>query len=426
MHFFKALGALALAPSVLAQNVTECSSNGVCYAINIPESTAASGSGDIFIQMSGPTSMSWIGLGQGAQMKNANIFMIYANAAGTNVTLSPRHGIGEEEPITTDGPGAILLSGSGISNGMMHADIKCSNCTSWTGGTMDLTDANSKWIWAYMEGSPVSSDDPDTRVGMHTNYGEPTFNLQQARGGNSANPFVQVEAVAAAPGSSSSSSSSSIPSNFYPILYSHAVLATLAFALFMPLGAIAVRTLSFKGLIWLHAGWMSFAYLMALTAMGLGIWLAITIKKLDSYHAIIGLVVICGLSIQPITGLAHHMLYKRRGGPNVATWPHILWGRAIITLAIINGGFGLQLAGMYHDNKAPEIAYGVIAGVIWVIWMAVIAISFVKSRGKKEGEKGDNLFGRTSGTRGSESDQATQRGSFVGSAEHNAQEKVTV
>jgi hypothetical protein len=89
-----------VASAVYAQNVTHCA-NGACYAINVPESTASSGSGDIFFQISGPTSFSWIGLGQsaGEGMTGANIFMIYADATGTNVTLSPRMGVGEVQPI---------------------------------------------------------------------------------------------------------------------------------------------------------------------------------------------------------------------------------------------------------------------------------------------------------------------------------------
>lgn len=69
--------------------------------------------------------MSWIGLGQGTQMTGANIFMIYANSAGTNVTLSPRSGIGEKPPTTDSAASVTLLDGSGISDGMMKANVKC-------------------------------------------------------------------------------------------------------------------------------------------------------------------------------------------------------------------------------------------------------------------------------------------------------------
>lgn len=51
--------------------------------------------------------------------------MIYANSAGTNVTLSPRMGVGEVEPKQGSAADVTLLPGSGISNGMMIANVKC-------------------------------------------------------------------------------------------------------------------------------------------------------------------------------------------------------------------------------------------------------------------------------------------------------------
>ena len=68
--------------------------------------------------------MSWIGLGQGASMSGANIFMIYANAAGDNVTLSPRTGVGYRQP-EVGGASVTLLGGSGISNNIMTANVRC-------------------------------------------------------------------------------------------------------------------------------------------------------------------------------------------------------------------------------------------------------------------------------------------------------------
>jgi hypothetical protein len=94
--------------------------------VNIPASTASSGTGDIFIQIKGPTSLSWIGLGQGRGMSGANIFMIYANEAGNNVTISPRRGTGQRQPTTNGATSQItLLAGSGIENSMMTANFKC-------------------------------------------------------------------------------------------------------------------------------------------------------------------------------------------------------------------------------------------------------------------------------------------------------------
>ncbi|KAH7321931.1 hypothetical protein BKA65DRAFT_513289 [Rhexocercosporidium sp. MPI-PUGE-AT-0058] len=400
MRSFAFLAGLALASSTFAQNATYCASGNVCFAVNVPEASASSGSGDLFIQISGPSTMSWIGLGQGRSMSGSNIFMVYANAAGNNVTVSPRLGVGEVQPTTSGSTAQItLLSGSGISNGQMVANFKCSNCASWSGGSMSFTDASSDWIWAYKSGSAVSSDSLNVNLAEHSRYGSTTLNLQQAAGGNSANPFATTVA-STTPASGSGSTGSAGPSSggsgsmetYENVRMAHAILAPIAFVIFYPLGAIAIRLLSFKSLVYMHAGWMMFTYLIVLGSMGMGVWIAVTSKQLDTAHSIIGLVVVGCLLIQPVTGLTHHLLYKRVGRPNAATYPHIWWGRAIITLGIINGGLGLQLAG---NSRNGEIVYGVVAGVMWLIWMAVIVLAFLRSRNKVEGETGDGAFGLT-------------------------------
>jgi hypothetical protein len=104
----------------------------------------------------------------------------------------------------------------------------------------------------------------------------------------------------------------------------HAIMVPLAFVIFFPLGAMTIRLLSFKGVVWFHAGWMVFTYIIVLGGMGMGVWLAVVSDQLDTTHSIIGLVVVVGLLLQPISGLTHHLLYKKNGGANVATYPHIV------------------------------------------------------------------------------------------------------
>ena len=66
---------------------------------------------------------------------------------------------------------------------------------------------------------------------------------------------------------------------------------------------------------------------------------------------------------------------------------HVWWGRIIVTLGIINGGLGLQLSG---NTTNGEIAYGVIAGVIWLVWFAVALMSHLSTRGT-QGETGEKI-----------------------------------
>lgn len=266
---------------------------------------------------------------------------------------------------------------------------------------MSLTNAKSNWIWSYRSGSAISSDNVAVSLSQHSNFGTTTLNLQSAAGGSSVNPFLVAAASssgssAAPPAASSSSDSSddsgemeSMPSNFNAVLLAHSILMPLAFAIFFPFGAMSIRLFNFKGLVWFHAGWMIFTYIMVLAGMGLGVWVAVASEQISTYHAIIGLTVTGALLIQPVTGLIHHLLYKRSGSANVATYPHVWWGRAVITLGIINGGFGLLLTG---EPTKIYIGYGVGAGVVWLIWMFVILVATIKTRGSRNRETGVTIF----------------------------------
>lgn len=62
-------------------------------------------------------------------MKGSQIFVIYANAAGINVTLSPRLGSGHFKPAEKPAFKAYLLAGSGIEGGKMTINILCKSCS---------------------------------------------------------------------------------------------------------------------------------------------------------------------------------------------------------------------------------------------------------------------------------------------------------
>ena len=101
-----------------------CPLTDVCFKLNIPESTASSGNGDIFFQISAPSDYEWAALGQGTGMPGSQIFVIYTSGDG-NVTLSPRLGTGTVEPQFNSDAQVTLLEGSGVSNGKMIANVRC-------------------------------------------------------------------------------------------------------------------------------------------------------------------------------------------------------------------------------------------------------------------------------------------------------------
>lgn len=171
------------------------------------------------------------------------------------------------------------------------------------------------------------------------------------------------------------------------LITAHAVLATLAFALFFPIGGILIRLASFPGLWWVHGLIQAFAYLLYIAAFAIGVYLAtsapVSVNALGNAHPIIGIVLFVLLFFQPFLGLLHHFMFKKHSRRVVWSYGHIWLGRAIITLGIINGGLGLRWAKQtraFAPSTGAIIAYGVVAGIIWLIYIASAIYGEIKRK----------------------------------------------
>ncbi|KAH9861239.1 hypothetical protein IAQ61_010976 [Plenodomus lingam] len=446
-------------------------SDNVRFKLNIPESTASSGSGDIFFSISAPSSYEWIALGQGNGMGGSNMFLVYTSSSGSNVTLSPRTASGYNPPSVNGDADVTLLEGSGVTDGVMTANVKCANCNSWSGGTMDFSASTGNWIYAYQSsGGPKNTDEQSASIKQHNNQATFQWDFADAKGGSSVNPFLATTpsgtgtagtaASSCIPRPASASDSGTVsgastalasptptsddsdseddhdndhenPWNGRPTSWStarptggrppakrqdqlpycdeitnsedgsnsnndsgfitiggssgggnrktmviaHGVLASLAFVILFPAGAIAIRLASFPGVIWLHAAFQALAYLVYIAGVGLGVYLATEMDLLDHHHAIIGILVLIVVFFQPMTGWIHHMLFKKYSHRTIWSQAHIWVGRLAVTLGIINGGLGLRLAdSMRMSSRGGMIAYGVIAGLVWLVWAAAIVV----------------------------------------------------
>lgn len=453
-----------LASRATAQVASVCPETNVCFKLNIPEKTASSGSGDVFFQISAPSTYQWAALGQGRAMSGSNIFAVYTSGDGKNVTLSPRLGTGYSMPSFNSEAQVELLEGSGVANGVMVANVKCSNCNSWSGGTADFTAGSGEWIYAYQSsGGPMDSDDKSATIRQHGSKAAFSWNYASAKGGSSVNPLVNAAPAGTATGGSGQatciprqaqpgtgasatqtaasptqtgsgddddnwgpwsrptsrpgrppadddlrkrqdlpycddSGGDSSNAGFSPIrsgvsgdrkmmLIAHGVLAGLAFVILFPAGAIAIRLASFPGVVWLHAAFQVFAYLIYTAAFGIGVYMAREMHLLEHHHPVIGIVVFAALMLQPVFGLLHHILFKKHGSRTLWSYVHIWLGRAAVTLGIINGGLGLRLAdSMNMSSKSGIIAYGVVAALMWLTWVAASIVGERRRKGRMQAQ----------------------------------------
>ena len=70
------------------------------------------------------------------------------------------------------------------------------------------------------------------------------------------------------------------------VVEAHGITMSLAFVVLFPLGALTIRFMSMRGIVWIHASAQLFAYAVALAGFGMGVWIAYTTDQVLSLFAL--------------------------------------------------------------------------------------------------------------------------------------------
>ena len=347
--------------------------SSIQYSVNIPQKTASSGSGPIYIQLKSTQELQWFAWGQGSRMQGANIFVAYASHDGNNVTVSPRLGIEHVEPLYNGQAQISVLTGSGISNGIMTANIRCDSCLTWPGGSENPSSSASPWVWAVKYGGQLNSDSRSLPIVIHDASGVAILDLQKATGGASDNPFLASNNSDSPGQALTTYDAGSIASR----RVAHAVLMILVFVIFFPSFALMLHTGAHSRIVDFHAFFQLFTLALAISGLGIGISLAKTLHLTGTYHPIIGMVAVPALILfQPAMGFLQHRYFHKTGKKSVFAYMHRWFGRSMIVLGIVNGGLGFHLA-KNVTATAPVgaiIAYSVVAGIIGLAYALVVIV----------------------------------------------------
>jgi len=247
-------------------------------------------------------------------------------------------------------------------NGSMILNVHCQNCSSWSGGSLDLKSTTQSWIWAVADGGSIRSDDPQYSVQRHSRFG--TFQLD----------MVQASGDAAVPnnatGTTGSTETLKPKTDTDYTAVAHAVFTCGAFIILMPLGIIFLRVLERVRWHWVT---QLVAFVAAFVGGGIGIYLSTTYTKSSSFnsaHQIIGILIILALVLQVALGWYHHRAYKRTQKSTRFGLVHRYFGQIVILVGIVDGALGLALA----DNSKAIAAYVAVSVVIvaltaaWVLF----------------------------------------------------------
>ncbi|KAJ6024688.1 hypothetical protein N7540_005485 [Penicillium herquei] len=355
--------------------------SGITYTVNIPQATASSGTGPIFFQLKSTHELQWFAWGQGSRMQGANIFIVYASSEGNNVTVSPRLGVEHVMPLHNSEAQLSVLNGSGISNGVVTANIRCDTCITWPGGSENLSSSSSPWIWAVKYGSPLNTNSLTASINIHDLEGIATIDLQQATGGTSDNPFATSNNM--------NSSSSSHPVSTVSTgsvekrRKAHAIIMILVFVLLFPSFALMLHIIPYSKIVYVHASFQLFTLALAIAGFGIGISMARSLGFIRMYHPIIGMVTVpCLILFQPVMGFLQHRYFHKTGGKSVFAYLHRWLGRCLIILGVINAGLGFRLTGV-GLSIAPVgavIAYSVVAGIMGLGYALIVVLLPLRKR----------------------------------------------
>lgn len=249
----------------------------------------------MYIQLSAPTTYSWVGLGIGSsQMAGASMFIMYADGAG-NVTVSPRLGTGEVQPQYSASSAAdiTLLSGSGVTDGKMIANLLCTNCKSWSSGSISTASTSAKMIGSWKSGAALDSTDLSQSITIHDAFTSFTMDLTKATVETDSNPFTAAAATTTT-GSSSTSGVTVAASPDPKVIWAHGLGMGLVFCVFYPLGSALMPLL---GKWQLHAGIQVVSWLAMWAFFGLGVY---------------------GAQVRSLVSTTTHILYTARYIPHVS------------------------------------------------------------------------------------------------------------
>lgn len=197
-------------------------------------------------------------------MTGSNMFVVYQN--GNNVTLSTRQGKGQVMPQYSPLPGVELLQGSGIVNGNLVANIRCSDCS-----FIDISNS-SNWIAASRTGAAIDSSSVSAPISIHDSYTKFSVNLNQASIASDSNPFLTAATNGGTKPTNTGITTSS--DNTRALLSAHGAIMAIAFLVGYPLGS-ALMPLLGKWL--LHAGWQILAFI--------GMWIGFALGYVISSRA---------------------------------------------------------------------------------------------------------------------------------------------
>ena len=288
------------------------------------------------------------------------------------MTLSARRASGHQEPTYDSSVPLSLLPGSGVINGTIVVNGKCSNCVHEAAGALNIQSKAQPWLWGIGPGFWTFSDDPTATVYEHDQYG--TFALDMT---SASSKVGGVPTVVAAAGSQTITAAKSDPRS---ASVAHGAISAAAFVLIMPAGVLSLVVGESVRAHWVL---QTIGFAGAILGAILGLYLSTTYnftKTFNNAHQIVGLVVAVALIAQFFMGGYNHWVFKRTRKPTPFGKVHRFLGHPIMLAGMINGMLGLSLI----QSDSLRVPYTVIMAIATVALIAGVIYAFWRNRQRND------------------------------------------
>ncbi|TFK25733.1 CBD9-like protein [Coprinopsis marcescibilis] len=294
----------------------------------------------------------WMAMGFGRTMVGSPMIIMWANGDGT-VTLSQRQATRQAEPAVVDDPPRIatLQQTLSVTSGNRHSYV------------FDLpanSDTTQNIIWAY-SGTRPSSSAEDARLVQHTAQGTTTLDLTRTVGGGEDRD--DAESVTLTSGQRT--------------FLAHAVIASIAFLIIMPIGGLIPRYLRTFTTGWFKFHWFIQFVLAGVLAV-IGIVLAIVGisnaggSHLNSPHKRGGIILLVLYFLQVSLGAIIHFVKPKRGGRPPQNYVHAILGITIVALSLyqVRTGYNVEWPELV-GRPAPNAV-----NIVWYVWVVLLPVAY--------------------------------------------------
>ncbi|KAL5379846.1 hypothetical protein DPSP01_008128 [Paraphaeosphaeria sporulosa] len=290
----------------------------------------ANDSADVYIYFASPA-YSWVAVGFGASMENSLMLVMYANARGDNITISPRLSTGHTEPSFSPAIKIDVLNGTGIYDDLYVLRAVCHACRVWPNGFLETSSAAAPMLFAFGPGTAKQSDDRNAPLRRHVRYGTFSMDLTAATSGDASVPEAEPQLRGAViQGMKKDRDGKDL---------AHAILGCVALFVLWPINVVLA---GFFRNIKLHVGASVAILVFLVLSYGLGIATSPQYNRSKSYHsphqilafvALFPTLLLAVLSAKKLAALSPRI-------PKL----HTPLTTLTFTLLVLSGGLGLRLS----------------------------------------------------------------------------------